>query len=254
MLDNLVKDNNLRGETFSNDKIQQAVGNIIEETEAEFERNYNKITCDTSFQSPILKKDVPTINDYVYYKSDEHVDTISDSSKQVDAKNDPIKETHIVDGISKLSIGVGSLEPAVIEIIGQGSTPLSINLVTNVLTNSSEQLFMTNLSPLNAFQSKEFVIGLQDESVGGNSNIICTSRDSRNIRVNHSRIGTPGVNKDFFCPRSDTTSKLLSCTRNIEKFNTHICGSATQERNLESSCIEEVGVEFVDVARTTQQV
>ena len=63
------------------------------------------------------KKYVSTINDSVYYESDEHVDTISDSSKQVDARNDPIKETHIVDGISTLSIGVGSLEPAVIGII-----------------------------------------------------------------------------------------------------------------------------------------
>ena len=70
LLDTLVKDNNLRGEPFSNDKIRQAVGKLIEETEAEFERNYNEITCDTSFQSPILKKDVSTINYFIYYESD----------------------------------------------------------------------------------------------------------------------------------------------------------------------------------------
>ena len=151
LLDTLVKYNNLRGEPLSNDKIQQAVGKVIEETEAEFERNYNKITCDTSFKSPILKKYVLTIKDYVYYESDEHVDTISDSSKQVDARNDPIKETHIVNGIRTLSIGVGSLEPFFIVIIGQGSTPLSTNLVTHVLMNSSEQLYMTGSSPLNNF-------------------------------------------------------------------------------------------------------
>ena len=33
-LDNLAKDNNLRGEPFSNENIQQAVGKVIEETEA----------------------------------------------------------------------------------------------------------------------------------------------------------------------------------------------------------------------------
>ena len=52
-LDTLVKENNRKGEPLSNDKIQQAVVKIIEETEAEFERNINKITCDKSFQSPI---------------------------------------------------------------------------------------------------------------------------------------------------------------------------------------------------------
>ena len=50
------------------------------------------------------KKDVSTINDLVYYELDEHVDTISASSKQVDASNDPIKDTHIVNGINNLSV------------------------------------------------------------------------------------------------------------------------------------------------------
>ena len=89
LLDTLVKDNNRKGKTLSNDKIQQAVGKVMEETETEFEGNINKITCDTSFQSPIQKKDVATINDSVYYESGDQVDTISDSNKQVDPSCDP---------------------------------------------------------------------------------------------------------------------------------------------------------------------
>ena len=173
-------------------------------------------------------KYVSTINDSVYYESDKHVDTISDSIKQVDPGNNPIVETHIIDRSSTLSIGVGSLEPAIIGIIKQGS----MNLVTHVLTNSSKQISMTSLSPLKTFQSKAFVIGSQDKSVEGNRNIICTSRDSRNSMGNHSRIGTPGVNKYFFSPIGDTTSNLLSCMGSIEKFNTHVHGSPTQESNL----------------------
>ena len=42
------------------------------------------------------KEKVSTINDSVYHESDEHADTISDSSKQVDASNEPITDTHIV--------------------------------------------------------------------------------------------------------------------------------------------------------------
>ena len=34
LLDNLVKDNNRKGEPLSNDKIRQSVGKVIEETEA----------------------------------------------------------------------------------------------------------------------------------------------------------------------------------------------------------------------------
>ena len=104
---------------------------------------------------------------------------------------------------------------------------------------------MTILSSLNMFQSKAFVVGLHDESVEGNRSIICTSCDSRNSRGDHSRIGTPGVNKDVFSPRSDKTLNLMSFTDNIEKFDTHVHGSVTQESNLESSCIEEVGVKSI---------
>ena len=149
LLDTLVKENNIRGEPLSNQKIQKAVGKVIEETETEFKRNYNKITCDNSYQSPILKKYVSAINDSVYYESDEHIDTISDSSKQVDARNDPIKETHILDRVRNLSVRVVSHEPSVIGIgigtIGQGITQgiinggknIGSNLVTDVLKNSS---------------------------------------------------------------------------------------------------------------------
>ena len=83
------------------------------------------------------KKDVSTINDSVYYESDEHVDTKSDSSKQVDASNEPIKETHIVNGINNLSIEVVSVKPDIIGvgIIGQGITQGVINGGTNIGSN-----------------------------------------------------------------------------------------------------------------------
>ena len=116
------------------------------------------------------KKDVSTINDSVYYELDEHVDMISDSIKQVDASNKPIKDTHIVDGINNLSVVVVSVEPAVIGvgIIGQGitqgvingGTNIGSNLVTDVLTNSSKIFFDTNMFQLNTFQSETLMIGL----------------------------------------------------------------------------------------------
>ena len=41
MLENLVKMNNRNGETFSNEKLQQAVSDVREETDVEHEHNIN---------------------------------------------------------------------------------------------------------------------------------------------------------------------------------------------------------------------
>ena len=119
------------------------------------------------------KEKVSTINNSVYYDSDEQADTISDSSKQVDASNEPITDTHIVEGINNLSVGIVSVKTAVIgfRIIGQGitqgvingSTNIGSNIVTDILTNSSKQLFETNMFQLNSLQSETLVIGPQDE-------------------------------------------------------------------------------------------
>ena len=108
MRKSLTKANN-EGGKLCHEKIRQAVFDLRAELNVEHKRNINNISCDDLYQSPMKKKDVSTIKNSVYDESDEHVDTISESS---------IKETHIFDGVSTLSIGVGSLKPAVIGIIG----------------------------------------------------------------------------------------------------------------------------------------
>ena len=86
-----------------NEKLRQSVIDLRGKIDVEHERNINNITCDDLYQSPMKKKYVSTIKNSVYNESDEHIDSIYDSSKQVDTRNDPIRETHIVDGISTLS-------------------------------------------------------------------------------------------------------------------------------------------------------
>ena len=66
MLETLDDDNNRNGAPLSNEKLRKTVNKLMEETEVEFERNINKITMDTSFQSPVQKKDISTINDSGY--------------------------------------------------------------------------------------------------------------------------------------------------------------------------------------------
>ena len=72
----------------------------MEEMEAEFECR-NEITMDTSYQSPIQKKYLSTINDSAYYESGNQVDTISDSKEQVDPSSDLRVDTQINDRIQK---------------------------------------------------------------------------------------------------------------------------------------------------------
>ena len=79
MTKSIIKANN-EGGKLCNEKIRQAVIDLRAELNGEHELNVNNLSCDDLYQSPMKKKDVSTINDLVYYDSDEHVDTISDSS------------------------------------------------------------------------------------------------------------------------------------------------------------------------------
>ena len=180
---------------------------------------------------------------------------MSDSSKQVDASNRPITDTHIVEGINNLSVGVVSVKPAVIGvgIIGQvitqgaisGRTSIVKNIVTDISSDSSKQLFKANTFQLNALQSETLVIGSQDEYMKSTNRIISTTSDSKNIRENHiSRIDTQGVNKNVWGV-IDTTFNVLSDADNVKKFDTHVQRSTTQERNLESSQIEEESLKSI---------
>ena len=83
----LIKENIGSDGKICNEKIQQSVIDLRAELNLEHERNINNTSCDTECTSPKKKEKVSTINDLVYYESDEHANTISDSSKQVDASN-----------------------------------------------------------------------------------------------------------------------------------------------------------------------
>ena len=85
LLKTLVNDKNRNGEPLSNEKIQQAVRIVMEEIEAELERNTNNITMNTSFQSPVQKKYISIINYSGYNEPDNQVGKISDSKEDVDA-------------------------------------------------------------------------------------------------------------------------------------------------------------------------
>ena len=96
---------NIKGGKLCKEKIQQSVIDLRSELNLEHERNFNNISCDNEYMSPMKKQHESTINDSVYYDSYEHADTISDSRKPVDASKEPIKDNHIAERIINLSVG-----------------------------------------------------------------------------------------------------------------------------------------------------
>ena len=157
---------------------------------------------------------------------------MSDSSKQVDASNKPTTDTHIVIRVCNLSVGIVSVDPAVIgvRIIGQGITQGVIsgetrilkNIVTDLFPDSSKRLFETNTFQLNSLQSETLVIVSQDESMKSTKRIMSMPSDGRNIRGNIiSRIDTPGVNKNIWGV-IDTTSNVISDAYNVNKLDTYV--------------------------------
>ena len=133
----------------------------MEELEAELERNMNKITMDTSFQYSVQKKDISTNNDSGYNESNDQVDKISNSKKQVDTssrsntdyvkqvdpRSYPRLDTKITDRIQKLSIVPITFETVV---IGQ-------DLVTSVQETLQKVLPRESLKPIHTISLKEIV-------------------------------------------------------------------------------------------------
>ena len=125
-------------------------------------------------------------------------------------------------------------------INGRGS-----NIVTDILPDSGKQLFETNTFQLHSLQSETLEMGPQEEYIKRTNIIIITPIDSRNISGNSiSRIDTPGTNKDVWGVIY-TTSNMLTDADNVEKFDTYVQSSTTQERNLESLLIEEESLKSI---------
>ena len=146
---------------------------------------------DTSFQSPIQKKDISKINDSAYYESDDQLDTISDSKEQVDPSSYPRVDTHITDGIPKLSIRLITLNPVV---IGQ-------YLFMSVQETFLEGLSLESLEPIHTISVKGIVTDAACNSAQVDR--IAVHTPSRDIHK------TPGVNVDVSSPSRGSNSSFF---------------------------------------------
>ena len=118
-------------------------------------------------------KDATTVKDSAYKFLNSYKDEISDSSKQVEASKEPIKDTQV----HNTSVGTTSVDSAVtrVGIIGRGglsitqgmisvgTSIISSNVVTGVLADSSKMILKSNSFPLNPLKYKTLVIASQTE-------------------------------------------------------------------------------------------
>ena len=161
MTKSLIKANIGSDGKICNEKIHRAVIDLRAEVDAEHEHNINNITSEYVYTSPMKEEKVSIINDLVYYESDEHADTMSDSSKQVDASNKTITDTHIFDRFRNLPVRIVSVKPAVVgvRIIGQGITQGVIaggQAWLRTLSQTSCRILASDSSKLIRFNSTRF--------------------------------------------------------------------------------------------------
>ena len=187
---------------------------------------------DTSFQSPVQKKDKSKINCSGYNESNNKVDKISDSNeqvdtssrsitysvKQVDPSSDPTVDTHITDRIKKLITILITFDPVVIKQ----------DLVMSVRETSREGLSKVILIRIHTIKSKNIIADTAYDSAQVDRIVWNPSRDMHM---------TPRVNIEVFSPRCGSKSSFTKWSKNIKPLNNYVDGSAAQENKSTCFCI-----------------
>ena len=110
------------------------------------------------------------VKDTAYIFLNSYDDEISNSDKVLEASKNPIKDTHV----HNTSVGTTSVDSVVTTfgIIGQGgrrdisegTSIISSNITTHVLTDYSKMILKSDSFPINHLKSKTLVIASQPES------------------------------------------------------------------------------------------
>ena len=180
-------------------------------------------------------------------------------SKQVDTSKEKIKDTHVYD----TSVGTTNVDPVVtgVGIIGQGgprnisggsitqgmihggTSIISSNVITHVLTDSSKMILKSDSFPLNSLKYKRLVIASPTEPFLSCDRDVRASGEIGDSKPDHGRIGTPFLNKNIWS--GDDNFSVRSDIGEADKLNTAVQRSSTNERNTESSKIEEESLESI---------
>ena len=128
-------------------------------------------------------------------------------------------------------------------MINRGTGIIRRNVVMDFLTDSNKMVLNTDTFLLNPSKSQMLVIALQDESTLISNMIVRMSSDIGNSRIDHGRIGTPIVNKKIWSENDNFN--VQSDVGKVDKLNTIVQKSPTNERNTASLQIEEEDIESI---------
>ena len=128
-------------------------------------------------------------------------------------------------------------------MIHGGTSIISSNVITHVLTDSRKMILKSDSFPFNPLKSKTLVIALPTEPFLSCDRDVRVSSEIGDSRPGHGRIGTPFVNKKIWS--GDDKFSVRSDVGEADKLNTSVQRSSTDERNTASSQIEEESLEII---------
>ena len=121
-------------------------------------------------------------------------------------------------------------------MISGGTSIISSNVITHVLTDSSKMILKSYSFPLKHLKSKTLVIALQPESFLRCDSNVRPSRQIGDSRPDHGRISTPSMNENIWS--GDDNFSVLSDVGEANKLDSAIQRSLTNKKNTASSQIE----------------
>ena len=133
------------------------------------------------------------------------------------------------------TISGGSISQSIIQ--GGGGIICS-NVITHVLTNSSEMMLKSNSFPFDPVKAHTLMITPLTEPFLTSDRDVRTTSVIGASRPNHSGIGTPFMNKDILSG-DDVLSTVRSDVREADKLDTDVQRSSTNKRNTAPLRIEE---------------
>ena len=122
-------------------------------------------------------------------------------------------------------------------MISGGTSIISSNVITDVLTDSSKMILKSDTFPLDSFKSQTLMIASQNEPTLSCDRIVRASSEIGDSRIDHGRIGTPIMNKNIWSV--DDNFSVRSDVGEANKLDTSVQQSPTNERNTASTQIEE---------------
>ena len=110
-------------------------------------------------------------------------------------------------------------------MIHMGTSIISGNLITHVLTDSSKIILKSDSFPFNPLKSKTLMIATLKEPFLTSDRDLCASSEIEDSRPKHGRISTPFVNKKIFS--GDDNFSVRSDVSEAEKLDTEVVISTT---------------------------